>query len=379
MTARAADRRPRSLFWQGHLTPDTSYGFLVGAFVLMGLGMGLVMSPMSTAAMNAVEPTKAGVASGILSMSRMVGGTFGVAAMGALVDRPGQRPARQLLPNLPADRRAASSPTRSAPAARRWAARSARPSQDAYVYALNNGLRIAAVVAALGALVTWLLIADKPRRPAEARRRGAPPTPPSRRRAGDAVREIRPPRLVARRAAGSDPAPRVPSRRRMHVLDHVRRRGDPPACTSAASSSGSTSTRRPTTQLAELGEILGPPAAGGRGQPGVRAAREDRRLRRPPADRLLRRSPSGATTLVEVHVHLHGDESSPSTASRCAAARDALRARATAHSDQETRLPGPRRALGARPARSCATRAPRSRASRTAPSSTRREADRRAS
>jgi predicted MFS family arabinose efflux permease len=73
-----------SMFWQGHLTPDTSYGFLVGAFVLMGIGMGLVMSPMSTAGMNAVEPTKAGVASGILSMSRMVGGTFGVAAIGAL-------------------------------------------------------------------------------------------------------------------------------------------------------------------------------------------------------------------------------------------------------------------------------------------------------
>ena len=45
-----------SLFWQGHLAVDTSYGFLVGAFMLMGLGMGLVMSPMSTAAMNAVEP-----------------------------------------------------------------------------------------------------------------------------------------------------------------------------------------------------------------------------------------------------------------------------------------------------------------------------------
>jgi hypothetical protein len=39
---------------------------------------------MSTAAMNAVQETKAGVASGILSMSRMVGGTFGVAAVGAL-------------------------------------------------------------------------------------------------------------------------------------------------------------------------------------------------------------------------------------------------------------------------------------------------------
>src|SRR3954466_10592697 len=90
-----------SLFWQGHLTPTTSFGFLVGAFVLMGLGMGLVMSPMSTAAMNSVDPAKAGVASGVLSMSRMVGGTFGVAAMGALVSGLGRSRIDDLLPNLP--------------------------------------------------------------------------------------------------------------------------------------------------------------------------------------------------------------------------------------------------------------------------------------
>ena len=41
----------------------------------MGGGMALVMSPMSTAAMNAVADAKAGIASGILSMNRMIGGT----------------------------------------------------------------------------------------------------------------------------------------------------------------------------------------------------------------------------------------------------------------------------------------------------------------
>ena len=53
-----------SLAWQSRVEVDTTYGFLVGAFVLMGLGMGLVMSPMSMAAMNAVDRSKAGVASG---------------------------------------------------------------------------------------------------------------------------------------------------------------------------------------------------------------------------------------------------------------------------------------------------------------------------
>ena len=73
-------------------TCDTGYGLLLPAFVLMGIGMALTMSPMSTAAMNAVAAQKAGVASGILSMSRMVGGTFGVAALGALFHAP--RPQR---------------------------------------------------------------------------------------------------------------------------------------------------------------------------------------------------------------------------------------------------------------------------------------------
>jgi hypothetical protein len=34
--------------------------------------------------------------------------------------------------------------------------------QQAYVYALNSGLRLAAAVTVLGALLTWMLIADRP-------------------------------------------------------------------------------------------------------------------------------------------------------------------------------------------------------------------------
>jgi EmrB/QacA subfamily drug resistance transporter len=150
-----------AMFWQGHLTPDTSYGFLVGAFVLMGLGMGLVMSPMSTAAMNAVEHTKAGVASGILSMSRMVGGTFGVAAMGALVSGLGKTRIDDLLPNVPESERSKLADSLGAGGAQ-VSGQVGAAVQEAYVYALNNGLRIAALIAALGAVVTWMLIADKP-------------------------------------------------------------------------------------------------------------------------------------------------------------------------------------------------------------------------
>jgi predicted MFS family arabinose efflux permease len=73
-----------ALVWLTQIDPSTTYSDLFGSFILMGIGMALVMSPMSTAAMNAVADAKAGIASGILSMNRMVGGTLGIAVIGAV-------------------------------------------------------------------------------------------------------------------------------------------------------------------------------------------------------------------------------------------------------------------------------------------------------
>src|SRR6266508_5797711 len=49
-----------ALFLQTRIDVGTGYGLLLPAFILMGIGMALVMSPMSTAAMNSVVPEKAG-------------------------------------------------------------------------------------------------------------------------------------------------------------------------------------------------------------------------------------------------------------------------------------------------------------------------------
>ncbi|MCW3032903.1 MAG: transporter [Solirubrobacterales bacterium] len=148
-----------SLFWQSSLTVSSSYATLLPGFVLMGIGMAFVMSPMSTAAMNAVEPAKAGVASGILSMSRMVGGTFGVAVLGALVSTLGGSKLGELLPGVPAATRSAltsglgaGTPPQGMPAS------VIRAGDEAFVYALQNGLRLGAAVALAGALVAWTLI-----------------------------------------------------------------------------------------------------------------------------------------------------------------------------------------------------------------------------
>jgi EmrB/QacA subfamily drug resistance transporter len=73
-----------ALYWLTTVDITTTYGDIWPSFILMGFGMSLVMSPMSTAAMNAVDESKAGIASGILSMNRMIGGTLGIAVMGAV-------------------------------------------------------------------------------------------------------------------------------------------------------------------------------------------------------------------------------------------------------------------------------------------------------
>jgi MFS family permease len=160
-----------SLLWQSRITTHSSYGFLIVAFVLMGVGMGFVMSPMSTAAMNAVDRTKAGVASGILSMSRMVGGTFGVAILGALVVGLERTRLDDLLPRLPSAQRARLADGLGSGAAGGHAlpAQVTDAANHAFVYALSSGLRLGAAVAVLGAAVAWSLIGKRAPRPAEGR------------------------------------------------------------------------------------------------------------------------------------------------------------------------------------------------------------------
>jgi EmrB/QacA subfamily drug resistance transporter len=183
-----------ALAWQSQLDVHTTYTFLLPGFVAMGIGIALVMSPMSTAAMNAVQVTKAGVASGVLSMSRMVGGTFGVAAMGALVAALGRSRLEQLLPGLPAGRREAMVQALGGGGSvgGHVAPRVADAMREAYVYALGNGLRVGAGVAVLGAALAMALVARRPVPPQEA---GAEPigaaagTPLAERATGEVAHE----------------------------------------------------------------------------------------------------------------------------------------------------------------------------------------------
>jgi EmrB/QacA subfamily drug resistance transporter len=152
-----------SLFWQSHLTISSGYGTLLPGFLLLGIGMGFVMSPMSTAAMNSVDRTKAGVASGILSMNRMVGGTFGVAVLGAMVATLGRSRIDALLPTLPAARRAQlTASLGSGEVLHGVPPQVVDASHRAFVYALHYGLLLGSGVALLGALMAWTLVAHQP-------------------------------------------------------------------------------------------------------------------------------------------------------------------------------------------------------------------------
>ena len=67
------------------IDPVTPFTWLFAAYVVFGLGFGLVNAPITNAAVSGMPRAQAGVASAIASTSRQIGQTLGVAVCGALV------------------------------------------------------------------------------------------------------------------------------------------------------------------------------------------------------------------------------------------------------------------------------------------------------
>ncbi len=67
------------------LEPATPVSAIWWNFALLGAGIGLCGTPMSTIAMSAVAASRAGLASAIVNTMRQVGQVFGIAVLGALV------------------------------------------------------------------------------------------------------------------------------------------------------------------------------------------------------------------------------------------------------------------------------------------------------
>jgi EmrB/QacA subfamily drug resistance transporter len=126
------------LFYYSELGAHESFWRILPGLVLGGIGMGSTMTPVTAAAMSAVPVDKAGVGSAVLNSMRQVGGSLGIAVMGAIV----------------------ASGARSA---------AAQGPQLAFLHGFHNGLRVASAIALAGAVVATLAIRTHAGQHAQAR------------------------------------------------------------------------------------------------------------------------------------------------------------------------------------------------------------------
>jgi EmrB/QacA subfamily drug resistance transporter len=74
-----------AMIWGGAILDHVAYAWLVPGYVLLGVGIGMVMGPSNTDAMNSVSARERGEASGVIQTARQVGGAVGMAIMGTVV------------------------------------------------------------------------------------------------------------------------------------------------------------------------------------------------------------------------------------------------------------------------------------------------------
>jgi EmrB/QacA subfamily drug resistance transporter len=67
-------------------TPSTSLALLIGAELLIGLGIGQTTAPSTTLIMTSVRTSKAGVGSAVNDVSRELGGALGIAVLGSVLN-----------------------------------------------------------------------------------------------------------------------------------------------------------------------------------------------------------------------------------------------------------------------------------------------------
>jgi EmrB/QacA subfamily drug resistance transporter len=161
-----------SLFSFSRIAVDSSYLDLLPGFVLLGIGIAMTMSPMTSAAMNAVPVQKAGIASGVLSMFRMVGGSLGIAVTGAIFQGLVSSKLDSLLggTGVSAAQRESISDQLGGGGVPHVAGLNASQAQEvvgagneAFVYALSHAMTVSGFVALAGALIGATAIRAKAR------------------------------------------------------------------------------------------------------------------------------------------------------------------------------------------------------------------------
>jgi EmrB/QacA subfamily drug resistance transporter len=74
-----------ALAWLSLLDADSSYWHLLVGLVPLGLGMGLAMTPATSAITDALPPEQQGVGSAVNDLSRELGGALGIAVLGSVL------------------------------------------------------------------------------------------------------------------------------------------------------------------------------------------------------------------------------------------------------------------------------------------------------
>ena len=121
-----------SLLFYQRVGLHSTFWTLLPAMLLGGVGMAMTMSPMTAAAMSSVPVDKAGVGSGVLNSFRQLGGSLGIALMGAI-----------LASYLTVSPRSPEAPQQ-------------------FVNGLHAALLVAAVITFLAAVVAVVLVRTKP-------------------------------------------------------------------------------------------------------------------------------------------------------------------------------------------------------------------------
>ena len=75
-----------SLFLIISLDPTTDYANIWWKMGMFGIGIGLMISPLTAAVLSATPPNRAGLGSSMVNTSRQIGSVFGIALLGALVE-----------------------------------------------------------------------------------------------------------------------------------------------------------------------------------------------------------------------------------------------------------------------------------------------------
>ena len=76
-----------SMWTLGHLTSSAGEADARYALIIRGFAMGLLFVPINNAAYGSIKPSEAQQASGLINLSRQLGGSFGIAILGAYLTR----------------------------------------------------------------------------------------------------------------------------------------------------------------------------------------------------------------------------------------------------------------------------------------------------